>query len=48
MGKGGQYLERVIANRLGSYRDGAIWIRITDPVFVAIAGAEYYAREGSS
>lgn len=48
MGKGGQYLERVIANRLGSYRDGAIWIRITDPVFVAIAGAEYYAREGAS
>lgn len=48
LGAGGQYLTRVGMNRLGSYRDGAIWIRITDPVFCAIAGAQHYIRAGGS
>lgn len=48
MGVGGAYQTRAIANRLGSYRDGAIWVRITDPVFAALIGAEHYIRQGGS
>jgi hypothetical protein len=48
LGPGGAYQTRVIANRLGSYRDGAVWIRVSDPAFFALIGAEYYARPGVS
>jgi hypothetical protein len=48
MGAGGKYQTRVIANRLGSYRDGALWLRISDPVFAALIGAEHYIRQGVS
>ncbi len=39
MGAGGLYQTRVILNRLGQYRDGAIWIRVSDPVFTAFVSA---------
>jgi hypothetical protein len=48
MGLGGQYERRVVVNRLGSYRDGALWVRIADPVFAALIGAEHYIRPGVS
>jgi hypothetical protein len=48
MGAMGQYTKRVVANRLGSYRDGAIRVRVTDPVFAALIGAEHYIRQGAS
>lgn len=48
LGAGGQYGLRAIANRLGSYRDGALWVRITDPVFAALIGADHYIRAGVS
>ncbi len=48
MGAGGEYARRVLANRLGSYRDGALWVRITDPVFAALIGAQHYIRAGVS
>ncbi len=38
MGAQGQNIVRWIANRLGDYRDGAIWLRVTDPVFSCIVG----------
>ncbi len=46
MGRLGQYGLRVLANRLGYYRDGAIRVRITEPVFAALAGAQHYIRPG--
>ena len=48
MGAGGNFSARVLANCLGSYRDGAIWVRITDPVFAALIGADIYLRAGGS
>lgn len=48
MGVGGDYGLRAILNRCGSYRDGAIWIRISDPVFAALIGAQHYIRAGAS
>jgi hypothetical protein len=48
LGVGGDYGRRVRALRLGSYRDGAIWIRITDPVFAALVGATHAIRAGGS
>jgi hypothetical protein len=48
MGVGGAYDTRAIASLLGSYRDGALWVRITDPVFAALIGAEHYMRAGVS
>lgn len=48
LGAGGKYFTRVLMNRLGSYRDGAIWLRITDPVYAAIIGAQHYIRAGGS
>jgi len=48
MGLGGHYATRLVVNRLGSYRDGAIWLRVSDPVFAALVGAETYMRAGGS
>lgn len=48
IGKGGDYGLRATARLLGSYRDGAIWVRITDPVFAALIGAQTYIRPGVS
>ncbi len=38
MGAIGQDVTRWILNRLGYYRDGAIWLRCTDPVFACLVG----------
>lgn len=48
MGAGGEYGLRWVTKPLGSYRDGALWVRITDPVFAALIGAEHYIRAGVS
>lgn len=48
MGQLGQYVTRVVWNRLGYYRDGAIWLRVTDPVNFVLAGGEYYIAPGTS
>lgn len=46
MGQIGQYQLRLFKNRLGKYRDGAIRIRITEPVFAALVGCQHYLRKG--
>jgi len=38
MGAIGQNSARWFRNALGYYRDGAIWLRVTDPVFACIVG----------
>ncbi len=48
LGKGGKYATRVVQNRMGSYRDGALWSRIVDPVSAALIGAQHYIRSGGS
>lgn len=48
IGQQGQNLLRIVANRLGYYRDGAVRITITDPVFAAIVGAQHYTRRLTS
>lgn len=48
MGQLGQYVTRVVWNRLGYYRDGAIWLRVTDPVNFVLVGGEYYIAPGTS
>ena len=48
MGQQGQTTMRWIINRLGYYRDGALWIRVTDPVFVAFVGAALGIRRLAS
>lgn len=48
MGQVGQFVTRVVFNRLGYYRDGAIWLRVTDPVNFSLVGGEYYISPGVS
>ena len=48
LGVGGRYAARVLSNGRGSYRDGALWIRISDPVSCALIGAQHYIRAGGS
>ncbi len=38
MGAEGDDIARWVLNRLGPYRDGAIWLRCTDPVFACLVG----------
>lgn len=44
LGPQGQTRVRAIIQRLGYYRDGAIWLRVTDPVFVCLTGASHALR----
>ncbi len=44
LGSAGATLARAIAQRLGYYRDGAIWVRVTDPAFVCLTGASHALR----
>ena len=48
MGAGGRFFKRVRAFCLGSYRDGAIWLRCSEPVFIALIGATHAIRQGGS
>lgn len=48
MGQQGEYQTRLLANRFGYYRDGAIRIRCTEPVFTALVGAQIFIRPGGS
>lgn len=48
IGKIGEYKKRAIFRRLGHARDRVFEITISDPVFVAINGAELYLEVGSS
>lgn len=48
MGAGGKYFTRLRQLALGSYRDGAVWLRCSDPVFAALVGALHAIRPGGS
>ena len=48
LGAGGAYAQRVRQLRLGSYRDGALWVRCSEPVFMALIGATHCIRAGAS
>lgn len=48
IGKIGEYKKRAIFRRLGQARDRVFEITISDPVFVAIVGAELYLDVGQS
>lgn len=44
LGPEGATRVRAIVQRLGYYQDGAIWLRITDAVFVCLTGASHALR----
>ncbi|CAB4152326.1 Bacteriophage P22, Gp10, DNA-stabilising [uncultured Caudovirales phage] len=48
MGKIGEYKKRAIWRRLGTFRDRVFQVKITDPVKVALIGAELDAEGGSN
>jgi hypothetical protein len=48
MGAQGETYLRWIINRLGYYRDGAIWLRCTDPVFLCLVGGALGIRRLAS
>lgn len=48
IGKIGQYKKRAIFRRLGHARDRVFEITISDPVFIALVGAELYLDVGST
>jgi hypothetical protein len=48
LGRLGEYTQRVFWNQLGRARDMVFEVRISDPVAVAILGAELSLDEGTS